>query len=468
MGPADVDLEAGAVVGEYKVDGVLGRGGFGTVYKATHPLIGKVAAIKVLSHQFSANPEIVSRFVAEAKAVNQIRHPNIIDIFSFGALPDGRQYYVMEFLDGEPLDKRIARQQRLTLAEALPILRGIAKALDAAHAKGIAHRDLKAENVLLAATPEGEVWPKLLDFGIAKLSGDEALKHKTRTGAPMGTPLYMSPEQARGRDVDQRTDLYALGVLVYVMLTGKFPIDGEDYMTILMRQIADEPQPPSTHVAELPEAVDHTVAWLMRKEAADRPESALAAVRALEGSVAAPAPKKRTTTVDMRGRAVTPPDLDAPSGRGRLLAIAGAVIVAGGIAAAIVIARRGEKREAPVAIVTPDAAPVVVDAAPVTVAIDAPDKHVVIRILGVPENTEVRVGKDLVGTAPGPVTLERFDTPSVVLLLTAEGYKPASLTVTKDKLEYTPAMVKRPKLTRPAGSAEPTDDIDDFPKKNHP
>src|SRR5262249_52669990 len=208
-------------VGEYRTESKLGEGGFGGVYNAVHPLIGKSAAIKVLNRQYSSNPQMVSRFIAEAKAVNQIRHRNIIDIFSFGQLDDGRQYYVMEYLDGEPLDALLDRHGKLALVEALPILRGIARALDAAHAKGVAHRDLKAENVFLATDSDGGgVWPKLLDFGIAKLMAPEdGVKHKTRTGTPVGTPYYMSPEQCRGRDVDHRTDIYAFGVLAYLMLT---------------------------------------------------------------------------------------------------------------------------------------------------------------------------------------------------------------------------------------------------------
>jgi serine/threonine-protein kinase len=278
---SDADLQAGQVVGEYEVEHKLGQGGFGAVFKAVHPLIGKQVAIKVLSHRFSVDPQMVSRFVSEARAVNQIRHPNIIDIFSFKTLDDGRLYYVMEYLDGEPLDRRIARG-RMPLAEAIPILRGIGRALDAAHAKGIAHRDLKAENVFLAAHPDG-VFPKLLDFGIAKLmTREDALTHKTRTGAPMGTPHYMSPEQCHGRDVDHRTDLYAFGVLAYLMLTGVYPLDGDDYMAILMRQVHDEPPPPSSHVPELPAGVNAAIAWLMRKDPASRPETLMAAVRMLE------------------------------------------------------------------------------------------------------------------------------------------------------------------------------------------
>jgi serine/threonine-protein kinase len=278
----DQDLTPGQIVGEYQVERKLGQGGFGAVFKAVHPLIGKLVAIKVLSQRFSVDPQMVSRFVAEARAVNQIRHHNIIDIFSFGALEDGRQYYVMEYLDGEPLDKRLSRGGPMALDEAIPILRAIGRALDAAHAKGIAHRDLKAENVFLAAHPDG-VFPKLLDFGIAKLMAPEdGLAHKTRTGAPMGTPHYMSPEQCHGRDVDHRTDMYAFGVLAYLMLTGVYPLDGDDYMAILMRQVHDEPAPPSSHRPELPAGVNAAIGWLMRKDPASRPATLMAAVQMLE------------------------------------------------------------------------------------------------------------------------------------------------------------------------------------------
>src|SRR5258706_7712406 len=161
--PVDPDLDGGQAIGEYRIEGKVGQGGFGTVYRAVHPLIGKVVAIKVLARKYSVDPEMVSRFIAEARSVNQIRSRFIIDIFLFGTLDDGRAYYVMEFLDGEALDATLERRGRLPLEEALPILRAIARALDAAHAKGIAHRDLKPENIFLVRdTDSAETWPKLL------------------------------------------------------------------------------------------------------------------------------------------------------------------------------------------------------------------------------------------------------------------------------------------------------------------
>jgi hypothetical protein len=288
LGADDRDLQPGQVVGDYVVEQKLGEGGFGTVFKAAHPLIGKVVAIKVLNRQYSAQPEMVSRFVAEARAVNQIRHRHIIDIFGFGQLDDGRHYYVMEYLEGEPLNDHLDRVGRLDLASALPILRAVAKALDAAHAKGIAHRDLKPENVFLVTESDGTVFPKLLDFGIAKLLiADDQLKHKTRTGAPIGTPYYMSPEQCRGRDVDHRTDVYAFGCVTYKLLTGAVPFDGEDYMSILMSQMGDPTPSASAKWPDLPPSVDNVIGWMMQKDPAARPASVVAAVRALEDAAAA-------------------------------------------------------------------------------------------------------------------------------------------------------------------------------------
>src|SRR5262245_19734016 len=287
-GAGDSGLQPGQQVGDYVVEHKLGEGGFGTVFKATHPLIGKVVAIKVLNRQYSAQPEMVSRFVAEARAVNQIRNRFIIDIFGFGQLDDGRHYYVMEYLDGAPLDDYLERNGRLPLPDAIPSLRAVARALDAAHAKGIAHRDLKPENVFLVAESDGTLYPKLLDFGIAKLLvADDQLKHKTRTGAPIGTPYYMSPEQCRGRDVDHRTDIYAFGCVTFKLLAGRVPFDGDDYMDILIKQMNDPVPPVSAIATDLPAPTDAAIAWMMAKDPGSRPLSVVAAVRALEDAAAA-------------------------------------------------------------------------------------------------------------------------------------------------------------------------------------
>jgi eukaryotic-like serine/threonine-protein kinase len=285
IGSDDKELAPGQEVGEYRIEGVLGRGGFGTVYGAVQPVIGKRVAIKVLARKYAADQDIVSRFAAEARAVNQIRHRNIIDIFSFGQLPDGRHYYVMEYLDGEPLDVHIRNHGAMALDAAIPILRAIARALDAAHAKGIAHRDLKPENIFLAHDPDGGVYPKLLDFGIAKLMAPEDnVVHRTGTGVPIGTPYYMSPEQCRGRDVDHRTDVYSFGIVIYRLLTGAFPFEGDDFVELLFKQVNEEPLPPSAKNPALPASVDAAIGWMLQKDREQRPRSVLEAVNALDPS----------------------------------------------------------------------------------------------------------------------------------------------------------------------------------------
>jgi eukaryotic-like serine/threonine-protein kinase len=279
------EIVAGSIVGEYRVEAKIGEGGFGAVYRAVHPLIGKAVAIKLLSRAYSEDPQIVSRFIAEARAVNQIRHKNIVDIFSFGSLPDGRQFYVMELLVGRPLDTLLEEKGFLQPREVLPILRGVLRALTAAHGAGLVHRDLKPENVFLCTDEDGVVTPKLIDFGIAKLLGDESVEHKTRTGTPMGTPYYMSPEQCRGKNVDHRTDLYAIGAMLHVMLTGQRPFTGDSAMDLLFKQMTEAPPRLSDHRPGLSPALEGLVLALLAKDAAKRPQTAKETLERLEAAL---------------------------------------------------------------------------------------------------------------------------------------------------------------------------------------
>ena len=224
MDTLTLEIAAGDDVGGYIVDAIIGTGGMGVVYSATHPVIGKRAAIKVLRAELSDDPSTVERFIREAKVVNQIRHPNIVDIFAIGTLPSGQHYLIMDLLEGETLRLRLGRGS-LELSEALAVIDDTASALIAAHDQGVVHRDLKPDNVFLVSARGRGPEVKLLDFGVAKLMGANSLAKPTQTGVALGTPWYMSPEQARGRNVDHRTDIYALGVLAYETLTGVRPFD---------------------------------------------------------------------------------------------------------------------------------------------------------------------------------------------------------------------------------------------------
>ena len=270
-----IDDIAGSFVGEYQVEGLLGEGGMGRVYAAVHPVIAKRAAVKVLRLELSKNREAVQRFVQEARAVNQIGHPNIVDIFAFGTLPDGRCYYVMELLRGESLRSRI-RGGPLELADALSILDTISIALEAAHEKAIVHRDLKPDNVFLVDIKSDRPTVKLLDFGIAKLLSDDLRIDRTRTGNLLGTPAYISPEQARGHPVDHRTDVYALGALAFELVTGRLPFPADNAADMIAMHLVHAPPSARALVPVVPPLLDDLIGRLMAKDPAQRPSLAIA------------------------------------------------------------------------------------------------------------------------------------------------------------------------------------------------
>jgi serine/threonine-protein kinase len=254
-GASSPDHIIGQTVGNYLVTQKLGEGGMGSVYLAEHPSIGKKVALKVLHAEFAANPEVADRFFTEAKAVNAIGHPNIVDIVDYGVLqsgPEGRDrlvYFIMEYLAGLTLSQVIRTEAPLPPERALTIALQVADALAASHKAGIVHRDLKPDNIILIQRGRERDFVKLLDFGIAKLTGTDGMSsHKTRTGLVLGTPAYMSPEQCEGRaTVDHRTDIYALGVVLYEMLVGRVPFIGEGYGEILVQHLTQAPVPPSQY-----------------------------------------------------------------------------------------------------------------------------------------------------------------------------------------------------------------------------
>jgi eukaryotic-like serine/threonine-protein kinase len=292
--PLATDLSAGTVVGEYTVDCKLGDGGMATVYGATHPLIGKKAAVKVMNPALSLDAGLVERFVLEARAVNAIGHPNIVDVFSFGRLGDGRSYFVMEWLQGETLYDRMW-ERRPTLDEALDIVDQVCDALEAAHDKGIVHRDLKPANVFLCPVRGRRDLVKLLDFGVAKLiataeglDGSDPMSRppQTMSGQVVGTPDYISPEQARAKPVDGKTDVYALGVIAYEMILGRRPFEADNGADVVRMHLSDPPPAPRTLWPEIPSLLDELLLRMLDKAPASRPTPAQvrAALRELRGT----------------------------------------------------------------------------------------------------------------------------------------------------------------------------------------
>ncbi len=292
----------GTAIGSYCLLEKLGEGGTGTVWIAEHTLLGRRAAIKLLHPTYSTHEVMVQRFFNEAKAVAAIADPGIVQVFDFGVHTDGSPYLVMELLDGEAVDARLRRLGRLTPWDAIRLTRQAAMSLSAAHGKGVIHRDVKPENLFVArdpAMPGGER-VKVLDFGIAKLSQGEG-KHKTRTGAVLGTPAYMSPEQCRALgNIDHRTDVYSLGAVLFCLVTGRPPFEGEGAGDAIISHVRDLPPVPSSLAPDLPAGLDGVILRCLEKDPARRYQAMVELAVALDRIDAGP--RERAPTGGFDGR----------------------------------------------------------------------------------------------------------------------------------------------------------------------
>ena len=252
----------------------IGSGGMGSVYEGEEPNIQRRVAIKILRARLADDPDFVERFQNEARLANSVEHPAIVDVFSFGRLEDGRPFFVMPLLQGESVRALLDRQGRASPERSWAIAREVASALGAAHAVGLIHRDLKPDNVFVEAKGEHER-VRVMDFGIAKsvapTSGADA--PKTRTGMLLGTPAYMAPEQWWGAKLDARVDQYALGAMLYEMLTGTPPFDPNHASGVMRLHLHEAPPHLDTHGVELPAAIDALIQRLLAKEPGDRFES---------------------------------------------------------------------------------------------------------------------------------------------------------------------------------------------------
>ncbi len=261
---------------KYRLDARLGEGGMGTVYRATHLLIDRSVAIKVLNQRFVEDEAAQERFRREARAAGRLQHSNAVSVTDFGRTADGLVYIVMELLEGKSLRDVLAREAPLDTARAVSLMLQISAAVSAAHEAGIIHRDLKPGNIFVVQRKHAPPIVKVLDFGIAKLATEagEVVKNLTQTGVMIGTPRYMSPEQCDGAELMPSSDVYSLGVILYEMLTGTTPFSGPTPLAVALKHSSEQPRPPREFIAAIPPALEEIVLHALAKKPNERPKDA--------------------------------------------------------------------------------------------------------------------------------------------------------------------------------------------------
>jgi serine/threonine-protein kinase len=423
----------GTTIGNYQITALLGEGGMGKVYVAQHPTLARKSAIKVLHPEQARDPVALSRFFNEAKAADAIRHPNIVEIYDYGTLPDGAPYIAMEYLEGETLAERLARGP-LTVGETLDVIAQAASALGAAHAKEVLHRDLKPDNIFLVADPArpGHVRVKIVDFGIAKLQVDLSESSlRTRTGALIGTPLYMSPEQCLGvREIGPPSDLYSLGVMAYELLCGRPPFEAEAVGALINMHVNEPALLPRKLNPRLPRALEAILVKALAKVPENRYprmeelqaelEKLRAQLERTDPQALASTPEKRpshpleavtamASTITGAARSTGAP---RPAGRRVLWLLA----LGTGVALLLVLSQR-HPAPPPAPAVPVVAAPVVpppvVPAAPATVTLQLESS---------PPGATVRVGSAPAGTTPTTFTTRAGKEP-VAVTFSMDGFR---------------------------------------------
>ncbi len=444
------------VAGRFRVLARLGTGGMGTVYRAEQTGLDRHVALKVLKRELVSDRDTVARFHREAKAMSLLMHPNTVRVFDFGEDDAGNLYLAMELLEGELLTAWIERDGAPPLAEGVQIAREILRSLAEAHSKGIIHRDLKPDNIFLAKV-EGHTRPvvKVLDFGIAKVFRDDRKidELETQAGTVFGTPRYMSPEQAQGKTLDHRSDLYSVGVLLYQLLTGRPPFLDDDAVVVMAKHIREDPEAPSRAAPDrpIPRSLEKTVMRALAKEPGDRFDSA----DAFEGKLRACMPE--VVEAERTGRASSLRSLRVP------LAIGGGILGVAILAAVAIVATGGpgevaearDRARLPIGTAPLDTAPV-----PEPPAAAAPEATEVI-LRSEPSGAAIWRGDQQLGTTPHTFALARGESMQVTLRapdhlpadveLTPEGAPEQSVTLRAERERATP----RVRATRPPHAQTP-------------
>lgn len=418
------------LAGRYQVIRKIGQGGMGAVYEATHLAIGKRVAVKVLLEKFAKREAIIARLEQEARLATSIGHEHIIDINDFGQTEDGQTFVVMELLEGESLAECLHREHQLPEVRILTIAAQAASALAAAHGKGVIHRDVKPENLFLMKRKD-EDFVKVVDFGISKSlrSSDPDVEQSprlTQTGMVLGTPLYMSPEQARGDDeVDAGVDIYALGVIMFEAGTGRVPFMGSNYLSVISQVLSEEAPVPRSLRPELSEEFEAIVLRAMAKNRSDRYGSAgdmLADIQALLGDPSRSTERARITA-PKRAAGASTTNIEKSSGGTKYLIWAAAIAVLIGAVAFTVSVTMGGSKAKPVVAITPlDAPPAKPDAPPAKPDAPPPARAYKLRILSIPPGAGIYEGGRINGITPADVDVA-IDTKEVISMeLRLEGY----------------------------------------------
>ena len=451
------------LAGRYRLESVLGQGGMGFVMGGKHELTGRSVAVKLLLPSYGAEAEIIGRFFQEAKAAASLNHPNVVDVLDM-QIDDGEAFLVLELLDGQPLTDLLEERGKLPPEELFPILMPVMDALAAAHEHGIVHRDLKPDNIFISKDLRGRVTPKVLDFGIAKLTeGDSSVE--TRTGGLLGTPHYMSPEQAQGhKNVGPSTDIWSMGVLIYECLTGDRAFQADSVPALLLQICTFDPIPLGDRAPELHPAITQVVHKALARELPDRYASMedfggalFAACR--EAGVVLPAtleelfPQHRPTIAPGELSAPPPPasepepePVPAPLAKkpaSKIVPIlsAVAVLLLVGIGAGLYLATRPTPTPPPVAIAantpepTPETAPETPpEPPPETPPEPAPPQAVTHRVISEPAGAEVVLDGEVIGEAPLAVT-RPGDVASLEITLRLRGHVEQTISVTEESPE---------------------------------